>query len=473
MSPKATPAAIKLALERGIPLVNVKATGSHGFISVSDVQRYVMPWSAVSHADVRKLYFGDMDDATLMSIDIDDPASSSSATTAQLRPPSKRAKPCLERDPGFDLTEDDLFGDDEPSPAPQRLLPEAKNEKPRMPRKHTNSSKRVHCSPPREPLVSVPAQATAGPPAAGAPLQHEHFKRKEEVPRWHLILDLDNTLVHATEDDGSATTADGVHLFELTNDSGTVTKYKLRLRDGVRDFLQKAHEMEYVIHVYTMGAHAYTGQVLGILDPGEEILGLPNAKVMCRPDGGAVFEKSIAHIIPDRDQWRRTIILDDRDEAWDKQSRDHVLKLPPFVFFGPQPSAEGSPSVLECMMSVLEYVKRGVDSGFDINVPAALKSQRQSVLKGLTIVFSGGILKSIPPPDMAEESDHPYWMSARANGANCKFRFTDETTHVVSPHAATQSVKKAREDGLHAVTPQWLIDCAALRRRLPEQQYAL
>ena len=125
----------------------------------------------------------------------------------------------------------------------------------------------------------------------------------------HPILD------HSTESQDVAAAVDCVHRFELDHGEGAPTsRYLLRLRDGVGAFLEQARLLGCVIHVYTMGSFLYTQKVLDFLDPAE-VYFVPPGKILCRPEGGAVFKKSIAHLLPDSDAWRHVLIVDDREDA--------------------------------------------------------------------------------------------------------------------------------------------------------------
>lgn len=84
--------------------------------------------------------------------------------------------------------------------------------------------------------------------------------------------------------------------------------------------------------MYTMGSYNYANKVLDFLDPSQEFFA-PPGKVMCRPEGGAVFKKSIEHLKLDVDQWRRVVVVDDREDAWDETAREHLLQLSAFYYF--------------------------------------------------------------------------------------------------------------------------------------------
>ena len=231
-------------------------------------------------------------------------------------------------------------------------------------------------------------------------------------------------------------------------------------------FLKQASAIA-VIHVYTMGSYTYTEKVLDFLDPS---LTLFSGKVLCRPERGGVFKKSIGHLpgFQEDTAWRRVMIVDDRIDAWDRPSQHHLLQLPAFHYFGVKGEGKSVDAALEDVIAVIRTVNDGLASGDKANVPIALKAAQQLVLRGCKFVFSGGILKDSRNPERCAE-----WAMAVSLGATCSLTFTDGITHVVSAKAATSSVARARAARLPVVGPLWLSDSALAWRRLPEQEYSL
>lgn len=69
-------------------------------------------------------------------------------------------------------------------------------------------------------------------------------------------------------------------------------------------------------------------QVLGIIDPHHSFHG----KTLCRQDGDeSLFAKELAHLFgQDERSIARSLVLDDREDAWDVISRPSVLRCTPF-----------------------------------------------------------------------------------------------------------------------------------------------
>ena len=98
-APKATPGAVKLALEKSISLANVRGTGTNGFITVGDVSRHINPWQPGVSATQASRRLGELSDDAIMSLDVDAAIATSRRSVApvaapanKLKPPSKRAR---------------------------------------------------------------------------------------------------------------------------------------------------------------------------------------------------------------------------------------------------------------------------------------------------------------------------------------------------------------------------------------------
>ena len=88
----------------------------------------------------------------------------------------------------------------------------------------------------------------------------------QEGRRLHIVLDLDHTLVNASEHEQSRhhprdASARQLHSFVMHNtENGANPRYLLGLRDGLHEFLQQLEKLA-TLHVYTMGSKSYAFQV--------------------------------------------------------------------------------------------------------------------------------------------------------------------------------------------------------------------
>ena len=120
---------------------------------------------------------------------------------------------------------------------------------------------------------------------------------------------------------------------------------------------------------------------------------------------------------------------------------------------------------------VIKAVHADLRSGSASSVRDSLHTRRRAVLKGVVVVFSGGLLS---------DSHHPEprapWRIAKALGASCAVEMDVScVTHVVSQQADLDCVRVALGHAsrqIHAVNPTWLLDCAARWCRQSEALYA-
>ena len=186
-----------------------------------------------------------------------------------------------------------------------------------------------------------------------------------------------------------------------------------------------------------------------------------------QPRQGAAKEQlSVEHL-------RLMLVLDDREDAWDAHSREHVLKIPAFHYFrdgGVLPIARNGPDcALLDVLHVVRDVQSAIATGAQPSVPAALHTIRRAVLAGVHLVFSGGLLQDSVNP---RRSTH--WRLAEAFGATCHLYWNAEVTHVVSTKPGTNTVKRALgTPGVFAVYVHWLTESCARWRRQAEAPYLL
>ncbi|XP_074276848.1 RNA polymerase II C-terminal domain phosphatase-like 4 [Silene latifolia] len=151
--------------------------------------------------------------------------------------------------------------------------------------------------------------------------------------KLNLILDLDNTLLHAkrtkklTLEDKRRVRDDSCELHKVEDGSKLV-----KLRPGVREFLKKASDM-FELSIYTMGTRDYAHTMADLLALGSN-----------QDDGGSVFWKKIISredcthegqkgldiVLLDR---RNVLIVDDKEDVWEESCRANVIKIAPYCFF--------------------------------------------------------------------------------------------------------------------------------------------
>ncbi|KAJ1510731.1 Carboxy-terminal domain (CTD) phosphatase [Coelomomyces lativittatus] len=115
-------------------------------------------------------------------------------------------------------------------------------------------------------------------------METAHRLRTEK--KLSLILDLDQTLIHATADPTvglwvDTTEKTGVFRFKLSDEP---TEYFLKLRPGLHEFLSEI-QMFYELHIYTMGTRLYANQVAKIIDPEKKLF---KERVLSRNESGSM-----------------------------------------------------------------------------------------------------------------------------------------------------------------------------------------
>jgi RNA polymerase II subunit A-like phosphatase len=164
-------------------------------------------------------------------------------------------------------------------------------------------------------------------------LEKENSTRLINQRKLSLILDLDQTIIHATIDptigvlqndpnNSNYEILKDVYHFVLP-DSDTV--YYIKLRPGVREFLKEIKQY-YELHIYTMGTRSYANAVAKIIDPTSEYFG---NRILSRDESGSFASKSIQRLFP-CDQ-SMVVVIDDRGDVWSWS--ENLIKVQPYNFF--------------------------------------------------------------------------------------------------------------------------------------------
>ncbi|KAL9624525.1 MAG: hypothetical protein Q9160_001189 [Pyrenula sp. 1 TL-2023] len=152
-----------------------------------------------------------------------------------------------------------------------------------------------------------------------------------------LVVDLDQTIIHATVDSTIAMWQDDkdnpnydavkdVEKFQLEEAPGMRgTWYFIKLRPGLQHFFEEVSKL-YELHIYTMGTRQYAQRIAQIVDP-EGIYFAD--RILSRDESGSMTAKSLQRLFPG-DQ-SMVVIIDDRGDVW--RWSDNLIKVHPFDFF--------------------------------------------------------------------------------------------------------------------------------------------
>ncbi|TKY90808.1 hypothetical protein EX895_000806 [Sporisorium graminicola] len=172
-----------------------------------------------------------------------------------------------------------------------------------------------------------------------------------------LIVDLDQTVIHATvdptvgewmrdESNPNYEALKSVGRFRLgidgeeikdeddesaPKDSAAALRasracwYYVKPRPGVPKVLKQLSE-KYQLHVYTMGTRSYANCVCKLIDPDASIFG---NRILSRDENGSLVRKSLSRLFPV--DHSMVVIIDDREDVWSRSP--NLLPVLPYEFF--------------------------------------------------------------------------------------------------------------------------------------------
>ncbi|KAL1962079.1 hypothetical protein VTN77DRAFT_607 [Rasamsonia byssochlamydoides] len=156
--------------------------------------------------------------------------------------------------------------------------------------------------------------------------------------RLSLVVDLDQTIIHATVDptvgewkedknNPNHEAVKDVRAFQLTDDGPGMRGcwYYIKLRPGLEEFLQNISKL-YELHIYTMGTRAYAQNIANIIDPDRKLFG---DRILSRDESGSLTAKNLQRLFPV--DTKMVVIIDDRGDVW--KWNPNLIKVSPYDFF--------------------------------------------------------------------------------------------------------------------------------------------
>ncbi|KAI9822129.1 MAG: Carboxy-terminal domain (CTD) phosphatase [Thelocarpon impressellum] len=169
-------------------------------------------------------------------------------------------------------------------------------------------------------------------------VEEEAKRRLLRAKKLSLVVDLDQTIIHATVDPTVAEwqrDADNpnhgavrdVRAFQLVDDGpgGRGCWYYIKLRPGLAAFLEQVSRL-YELHIYTMGTRAYARHIAAIVDPDRRVFG---DRILSRDESGSLTAKNLQRLFPV--DTKMVVIIDDRGDVW--KWSDNLIKVTPYDFF--------------------------------------------------------------------------------------------------------------------------------------------
>lgn len=139
-----------------------------------------------------------------------------------------------------------------------------------------------------------------------------------------LLVDLDQTLIHTTNDNIPPNIKD-VHHFQLYGPNSPW--YHTRLRPGTKKFLKNIHDF-YELHICTFGARNYAHMIATFLDADQNIF---SNRILSRDECFDPTSKkaNLKALFPCGDNI--VCIIDDREDVWSHAS--NLIHVKPYHFF--------------------------------------------------------------------------------------------------------------------------------------------
>ncbi|CDK24929.1 unnamed protein product [Kuraishia capsulata CBS 1993] len=179
-------------------------------------------------------------------------------------------------------------------------------------------------------------------------IETDSTKRLINEGKLILVVDLDQTVIHATVDptvgewrqdptNPNYESLKNVKSFSLKEDiilpssytgpkpAPNIRWYYVKLRPGLEEFLEKVSKM-YELHIYTMATRAYAKSIAKLIDPEEKYFG---DRILSRDESGSLTQKSLKRLFPV--DTSMVVVIDDRGDVWNWSP--NLIKVVPYDFF--------------------------------------------------------------------------------------------------------------------------------------------
>ncbi|XP_044149297.1 RNA polymerase II subunit A C-terminal domain phosphatase isoform X1 [Bufo gargarizans] len=150
--------------------------------------------------------------------------------------------------------------------------------------------------------------------------QHRLHRNKKLV----LMVDLDQTLIHTTEQHFQHMSRKGIFHFQLGRGEPML---HTRLRPHCKEFLEKIAKL-FELHVFTFGSRLYAHTIAGFLDPEKKLF---SHRILSRDECIDPFSKTgnLRNLFPCGDSM--VCIIDDREDVW--KFAPNLITVKKYVYF--------------------------------------------------------------------------------------------------------------------------------------------
>ncbi|XP_069075882.1 RNA polymerase II subunit A C-terminal domain phosphatase [Pleurodeles waltl] len=172
-------------------------------------------------------------------------------------------------------------------------------------------------------------------------LGREDQHRLQRDKKLVLMVDLDQTLIHTTEQHCQQMSNKGIFHFQLGRGEPML---HTRLRPHCKEFLEKIAKL-YELHVFTFGSRLYAHTIAGFLDPEKKLF---SHRILSRDECIDPFSKTgnLRNLFPCGDSM--VCIIDDREDVW--RFAPNLITVKKYVYFQGTGDINAPPGSREAQM---------------------------------------------------------------------------------------------------------------------------
>nr|XP_046273242.1 RNA polymerase II subunit A C-terminal domain phosphatase isoform X3 [Scatophagus argus] len=172
-------------------------------------------------------------------------------------------------------------------------------------------------------------------------LGREDQQRLHRNKKLVLMVDLDQTLIHTTEQHCQRMSNKGIFHFQLGRGEPML---HTRLRPHCKEFLEKIAKL-YELHVFTFGSRLYAHTIAGFLDPEKKLF---SHRILSRDECIDPFSKTgnLRNLFPCGDSM--VCIIDDREDVW--KFAPNLITVKKYIYFQGTGDINAPPGSREAQM---------------------------------------------------------------------------------------------------------------------------
>ncbi|XP_074129533.1 RNA polymerase II subunit A C-terminal domain phosphatase isoform X2 [Sminthopsis crassicaudata] len=257
---------------------------------------------------------------------------------------------------------------------------------------------------------------------------------REDQQRLHrnrklvLMVDLDQTLIHTTEQHCQQMSNKGIFHFQLGRGEPML---HTRLRPHCKEFLEKIAKL-YELHVFTFGSRLYAHTIAGFLDPEKKLF---SHRILSRDECIDPFSKTgnLRNLFPCGDSM--VCIIDDREDVW--KFAPNLITVKKYVYFQGIGDINAPPGPRETQMKKKAEISEQTTS---------LKDAEDGKNVSCVEEQSNGLGKSIKELNGSKvvHSESSKWCLSSSDKTNERQSFHGTTDHITDA-SSTNDLITAKE----------------------------